>query len=99
MMRDLDKRKTVTVWTDLKNWIVDQPLWLWLILLLALFLRLFQINHVGLWTDEAFSVLAARDGFWVMLNNVVDDGVHPPFYYFFLFQLRLKSLTSLLKYG
>ena len=74
----------MTVLHHIHRWVLAQPLMLWVILALALGLRLFQLTEVGLWTDEAFSVNVARLPFVEMCRRIAWDGVHPPFFYFLL---------------
>lgn len=54
-----------------------------LILILATAIRLFQLDAISLWHDEAFSVLLSRMSFAEMTYRTGLD-VHPGFYYYLL---------------
>ena len=69
---------------NMRRWLVVQPAALWIVLLLALVLRLFQLTESGLWNDEAFSVRIATLPFWEMSAWIAQDGIHPPFFYLLL---------------
>jgi uncharacterized membrane protein len=55
--------------------------YLWLILILAAGLRIYQINNRDFWYDEAFTGIAVREKFHDMMAMIIND-VHPPLYYF-----------------
>jgi len=56
--------------------------WIWLILILAAGLRIYQINDRDFWYDEAFTGIAVKERFHDMMTLIIND-VHPPLYYFF----------------
>jgi len=84
---------------SLKANLKNPNLILFLILCAAICLNLFSLNAIGLWHDEAFSVLLPRYDFKEMLYRIGLD-VHPPFYYIalmpwnFLFGDSLFSLRA-----
>ena len=78
--------------------------WLIFILLLAVFLRLYQLEQESLWTDEAFSTrIASQPSFKEVVLGVAQTEAAPPGYYVLLhywrelggdsvFMLRLLSV-------
>ncbi|MFQ5343893.1 MAG: glycosyltransferase family 39 protein, partial [Anaerolineae bacterium] len=56
---------------------------LWAILLLALGLRVFQLDGQSLWYDEGTSVALAGRGLGNITRSAAAD-IHPPFYYYLL---------------
>lgn len=56
---------------------------LFAIIILGSILRIFYIDKVSLWHDEAFSALLIRYPFSEMIQRIILD-VHPPFYYILL---------------
>lgn len=54
-----------------------------LIIIVGTILRLFNIDKVSLWHDEAFSALLIRYPYGEMIQRIILD-VHPPLYYIFL---------------
>jgi len=66
----------------LKNFFARyEKYWLWLILILAAALRVYQINDRDFWYDEAFTGIAVKESFHNMMVTIIND-VHPPLYYF-----------------
>lgn len=55
----------------------------WLVALIALGLRLFQLGEWSLWHDEALSILLARQPIHDLIAITAAD-VHPPLYFLFL---------------
>ena len=84
---------------NLKANLKNPNLILFFILFIAVYLNLFSLNAIGLWHDEAFSMLLTRYDFKEMLHRIGLD-VHPPFYYIvlmpwnFLFGNSLFSLRA-----
>ncbi|HBF35420.1 TPA: hypothetical protein DDW35_12735 [Candidatus Sumerlaeota bacterium] len=60
--------------------------------LAALALRLYRLSDLGLWYDEAFSILIARRS-WGAMNQVIFVDVHPPLYYYLLHLWGAESIT------
>jgi mannosyltransferase len=62
--------------------------WAWLapaiIVLLALFLRLYRLDDQSLWDDEVFSLSASQLSIRQMHPILVEDVVHPPLHYYVL---------------
>jgi 4-amino-4-deoxy-L-arabinose transferase-like glycosyltransferase len=56
---------------------------LWLVILVALGLRLVRLDFQPLWWDEGWSLYFARTGVGAMLELTAVD-IHPPLYYFVL---------------
>jgi len=56
------------------------PYYLWLILILASALRLYQIALRDFWYDEAFTGVAVKEKFSDMIQMIIND-IHPPLYY------------------
>jgi 4-amino-4-deoxy-L-arabinose transferase-like glycosyltransferase len=56
---------------------------LWLVILVALGLRLVRLDFQPLWWDEGWSLYFARSGVGAMLERTAVD-IHPPFYYLLL---------------
>jgi len=54
-----------------------------LILLLGVVLRFYQIGKRDFWYDEAFTGIAVKERFGDMISMIIND-VHPPLYYAFL---------------
>lgn len=54
--------------------------YIYLILFLALLLRLRNILNRDFWYDEAFTGVAVKSNFWEMIRITIND-VHPPLYY------------------
>lgn len=63
------------------------------ILFLALFLRLWDLNVRDLWYDEAFTGVAVKENFSSMLKIIIND-IHPPLYY-----ITLKIFASFFNYS
>jgi uncharacterized membrane protein len=59
------------------------------IIIIGSFLRLFNIDKVSLWHDEAFSALLIRYPYNEMIQRIILD-VHPPLYYI---MLRIWDIT------
>jgi len=57
-----------------------QKYWLFLLIILALALRLFHLDQYGLWYDEAISYKAAQLDIRSILTNQIQSS-HPPLYY------------------
>lgn len=53
------------------------------ILLIAFLLRVYRLADKNIWTDEGFSIWAARLGLWEAAKWTATD-VHPPLYYWLL---------------
>jgi len=66
--------------------------YLWLIVLVAWSLRVFDLAAQSLWYDEAFSVLVARAD-WATAGRLLSVDLHPPLYYLFL-RAGLATLGS-----
>jgi uncharacterized membrane protein len=62
---------------------LTQPLFVWLIVLAAWGLRVFELGAQSLWYDEAFSVLVARAD-WATAARLLSVDLHPPLYYLVL---------------
>lgn len=56
------------------------------LLLVGLFIaaRLWNLRAYNLWSDEIFSVAAARQGWGGLFREVISDAVHPPLFYMLL---------------
>jgi uncharacterized membrane protein len=67
--------------------------YLYLILLLATFLRLRHLAVRDFWYDEAFTGVAIKENFSDMIRMIIND-VHPPLYYF-----TLKVFATFFGYG
>ena len=75
--------------------ILKSPLFiLSLILVLALLLRLREINETSYWFDEAFTAVTVRSSWKDMFGIIKQDGVHPPVYY-----IILKIWSSIFGYS
>ncbi len=70
-----------------------EPYYLWLILVLASTLRLYQIAVRDFWYDEAFTGVAVKEKFPDMLHMIIND-IHPPLYY-----VSLKIFSSFFDYS
>jgi uncharacterized membrane protein len=66
-----------------RGWIENNALML-SILLLAFLLRIFHLDAQSLWWDEAVSVVWGSMDLPSMVENLIDDRVHPPLYYLLL---------------
>jgi mannosyltransferase len=62
---------------------IGNPIWLALILIMAIALRLYRIGANSLWFDEAFSWLVARQPAWAILTQRLEP-ILPPLYHFLL---------------
>ncbi len=56
---------------------------LFLLLLLALAMRLFRLDYRSVWYDESFSIILARQDIGTIINGTAHD-YHPPLYYLLL---------------
>ena len=57
------------------------------ITVVALALRLYRIDHQSLWYDESFSVLASLASLPDLMQQLIQDFVHPPLHYVVLHAL------------
>ncbi len=57
--------------------------WLWLLLPVALALRLYQLGVASLWYDETVSLYLARLDLLALTRHTAGD-IHPPLYYYLL---------------
>jgi len=78
----------------LVNWLIKKEKQIFLILLLALILRLVALNQ-SLWLDEAIGAIAVRDfSYTKILTEFLKFDNHPPLYYF-----ALKFWTNIFGYS
>ena len=78
----------------LKNFFAKfERYWIWLILILAAALRVYQINDRDFWYDEAFTGIAVKERFHDMMTMIIND-VHPPLYYW-----SVKLFASFFNYS
>lgn len=68
-----------------RDWVLRLPATLWVVLGLALALRLHQITETSIWFDEAFSIFAVQSSFANMLDKVIREAIVPPLYYSVLY--------------
>lgn len=74
---------------------LNTTLLLFLLVLVALLLRIFRLDHQSLWYDEAFSVVTSSAPLPDMMRQLISDFVHPPLYYLVLHALhQLHELGS-----
>lgn len=66
---------------------------IWIIILLASFLRFRGLVNRDLWYDEAFTGVAVKENFSDMITMIIND-VHPPLYY-----VLLKGFSSFFNYS
>jgi len=72
-----------------------EPVGLWLIILLGLFLRLIPAFRLEFWFDEAFSFSTRSMGFWEVVSY---NPPHPPFFYWIIkFWSRLNTSQLFLR--
>lgn len=65
-----------------------------LLMLAALLLRLYRLDHQGLWYDESFAVAYSASSLNELMARLISDFVHPPAHYLLLHLLYLGGELS-----
>ena len=95
---------STALWRQAKAERAGLPVAMWLILVLALVLRLFEITEDSIWIDESFAVLSSRLDFGHLFAQISRDALTPPLHYILLAiwidvfgdsELSVRSLSAL----